>query len=737
MIGKEKKVITCSKAKHSNVEAVVFCSKCDKFYCEDCEEVHNDLLGDHIPFLQKVSSGNFFTEKCQEHPKYPLDVFCQTHWAKGENAVCCIRCKENSHSGCTTKNIDEVNLSRLKRDLTDDINKLKEDFAIISSLEESIAHKQEDFDKIISSIREDISKVFDTIRETISRQEEKILGNLEAFSEQYSVLTLAYKPDELSLIEDVLKDAEEMWTGWDETNPFVMIQKASLAKSSLASSNEKVSVIKMGIEKINQSLPTIKFCYDKSLIDKLKSFGVITLLDPPTNVKIDETGGGIMLSWDPVVIGDFDGNVKYQVEVKRAGDASPYAKIYDGEETKVLLDGMEPRKKYLCRVRVYVYEDSFGDWSKDVEVESLEYSFVWKECPNTRFCDASHKIVERVDSGFTTIIGTKTIPQKSLTSWSAIVLKTLENDNGVMFGVAPIDIDTSVGVDNSENCGWYFSAYGRNLYSGPPQNKRSGSYSACDKIRAGDVVTVTIDTRGSKGILSFAVNGKDLGVAFNDIPLDSLLVPALFIYKNEERVELIEDGALQIPQRVKKAFSASRDTKFGFVWKECPKFSRNSVKYTLSNSRRYAKKDDVDSDIYCTIIGKNNIPMRSTVWWKISCTGIFDKGGEEFFVGVAPAEIDQRATRNQHSCGWYLCWGSGSLYSGPPHNYNNKSYCESRRVTKASVVGLIMNTNGGSGTLSFMFDDLDNGVAYNGIPLDKPIVPCVLLHYAGDSIEIV
>ena len=41
------------------------------------------------------------------------------------------------------------------------------------------------------------------------------------------------------------------------------------------------------------------------------------------------------------------------------------------------------------------------------------------------------------------------------------------------------------------------------------------------------------------------------------------------------------------------------------------------------------------------------------------------------------------------------------------------------------------------GNLSFALDGVNLGVAYKGIPLDKPLVPCVILWYAGDSVELV
>ena len=40
------------------------------------------------------------------------------------------------------------------------------------------------------------------------------------------------------------------------------------------------------------------------------------------------------------------------------------------------------------------------------------------------------------------------------------------------------------------------------------------------------------------------------------------------------------------------------------------------------------------------------------------------------------------------------------------------------------------------GKLSFVVDGVNHGVAFDGIPLDKPLVPCVVLGCQGDSVEL-
>ena len=113
--------------------------------------------------------------------------------------------------------------------------------------------------------------------------------------------------------------------------------------------------------------------------------------------------------------------------------------------------------------------------------------------------------------------------------------------------------------------------------------------------------------------------------------------------------------------------------------------------------------------------------------------------GYEIFIGVAPFDIDQNEKCNFNKCGWYFNCHESTLTSGPPHNHRDKEYGprkgEGEYVHTGDSVGVVMDTT--KGELSFVVDGVNHGVSYEGIPLDKPLVPCVILEYGGDSIELV
>ena len=56
-------------------------------------------------------------------------------------------------------------------------------------------------------------------------------------------------------------------------------------------------------------------------------------------------------------------------------------------------------------------------------------------------------------------------------------------------------------------------------------------------------------------------------------------------------------------------------------------------------------------------------------------------------------------------------------------------------VHTGDSVGVVMDT--AKGELSFVLDGVNLGVAYEGIPLDKPLVPYVNIKPEGDSVELV
>ena len=168
-----------------------------------------------------------------------------------------------------------------------------------------------------------------------------------------------------------------------------------------------------------------------------------------------------------------------------------------------------------------------------------------------------------------------------------------------------------------------------------------------------------------------------------------------------------------------------------FKFKKCPKNISEDRKYEVSG------------------VNKNIITKTGTnaCWTGNICEDELDKSKEEYIwkikilktqdydlmVGVATIDFDINSAsyETNKNYGWYYYCYNGKLYSGPPHNYQNKYIYLKSRYNEITV---IMNMKNRS--LKFIIDNEDTGESFTDIPLDKPIFPSVLLYNTNDSVEI-
>ena len=173
------------------------------------------------------------------------------------------------------------------------------------------------------------------------------------------------------------------------------------------------------------------------------------------------------------------------------------------------------------------------------------------------------------------------------------------------------------------------------------------------------------------------------------------------------------------------------------AWKECPDGVEVKRRYSI-NEKNFRITTNVSGQ-WCTAIGNTLIPRYKVVSWSAKILSSRRNDGANIYVGVAPFDIGQNEWDNYSKCGWYFHCYESRLYSGPPRNHKGKQYGPRKRngqyVRTGDSVGVVMDT--AKGELSFILDGVNLGVAYEGIPLDKPLVPCVLLWWKGDSIELV
>lgn len=76
---------------HKETEAAIFCTQCRLAFCKECEAKHNLIFSEHktVP-AGSVTEFDVVSGKCDHHPSYPLDVFC--------NDCICTKKPESLHS---------------------------------------------------------------------------------------------------------------------------------------------------------------------------------------------------------------------------------------------------------------------------------------------------------------------------------------------------------------------------------------------------------------------------------------------------------------------------------------------------------------------------------------------------------------------------------------------------------------------------------------------------------------
>ena len=170
------------------------------------------------------------------------------------------------------------------------------------------------------------------------------------------------------------------------------------------------------------------------------------------------------------------------------------------------------------------------------------------------------------------------------------------------------------------------------------------------------------------------------------------------------------------------------------IWKECPSDAYWGWKYSVDeeNPRIATKSNNGD----CIVTGNMSLSLSKVTSWRIKILKSKWNNGGDIYIGVAPSDINHNYNNMN---GWYFDCYRSTLLSGAPHNYRDKVYGPKKRdgeyVHTGDSVGVAMDT--AKGEVSFVLDGVNLGVAYEGIPLDKPLVPCVLLRYEGDSVELV
>ena len=229
------------------------------------------------------------------------------------------------------------------------------------------------------------------------------------------------------------------------------------------------------------------------------------------------------------------------------------AEIERGEDglTRYIAYGLDKEAIYDFRVRA-ACRNRYSEWV-DTVVEMPKKKFAdctWKRCP--RYVDEWGKyIVTGINSRIvtktgadcscwrTTVLGdVPLVGGATINKWSIKVLQSKSDGNSILIGVAPITINQNSGTWST---GWYLDCFSSTLYSGAPQfyhDRQYGPRKSWGKyVLTGDIVDVEMDMKNRK--LSFSLGGVEIGVAYDSIPIDIPLVPAVLLGYENDSIELL------------------------------------------------------------------------------------------------------------------------------------------------------------------------------------------------------
>ena len=190
----------CSSEEHKDIDAIIYCKKCEIYLCNKCEAYHTKLFKKHQTIILGKETEEFFTGCCKKENHYDkLEYFCKNH-----NQLCCSACiakikgkGKGQHTDCNICFIEDIK-DEMKNKLKDNIKLLEE---LSNTLNESINKIKNIFNKISKDKEElkvKIQKIFTKIRNEINNREDELLLEVDKQFEN------------VFFNEDVIKNSEKL-----------------------------------------------------------------------------------------------------------------------------------------------------------------------------------------------------------------------------------------------------------------------------------------------------------------------------------------------------------------------------------------------------------------------------------------------------------------------------------------------------------------------------------------------
>ena len=274
----------CTSKEHKDIDAVIYCSICNIYMCNKCENFHSILFQNHSSNKIDKDNNELFTGFCKEENHYndKLKFYCKTH-----KKLCCGLClckiKKDGmgqHTECDVCHIEDIKdekKNKLKDNikcLEDSFNTFNESFNKLKIIYEKINENKENL-KII------IQKFFTKVRNTLNEREDNLLLEVDQkFNELYFKEELIKEGEKLpNKIKLSLEKGKNIDKNWDDYN-----ELSSLINDCINIENNinYINIINDSIKKCNNSNYKVKFLPDddneiNKCLETIKKYGEISI----------------------------------------------------------------------------------------------------------------------------------------------------------------------------------------------------------------------------------------------------------------------------------------------------------------------------------------------------------------------------------------------------------------------------------------------------------------------------
>ena len=461
----------------------------------------------------------------------------------------------------------------------------------------------------------------------------------------------------------------------------------------------------------------------------------------PDDIKVKSVSHDILeVSWQPALVKGK--TVAYQAIMRKAGAFNKSALVYEGTGIMCTVDGLEPKTEYVFRVRCG-YDGSWGRWSDETSALTTSVGSiiltanVGSHSSISLYWEDKSRVTN--NNSATGNNGTKRfyrLEMKQDGSKDFTRIYEGEETSHTERGLTPgklYNFRVCYVKEDGKTSEWSDTVKKKTMGVPAPQSFGASKRSMCSvdlhwtAIHAKDSsYRVLINFKGATTNAYTAWSGSATECTVNGLVPDTEY--EFWVQGMAEKTW----GELSTPIATKT---------LPWSWKPWTHYLGRPNGYALArDNTKKATRTAGDHDWDCAVISCSPIPQNAVLHWGVKITRSRNGNGRNIYVGVAPFDVDLSVGRNFEKCGWYFHCYDSTLCSGPPHGYawpgvEYGPRKEAGQYTRTGdVVGVVTNTV--CGELSFSVNSTDLGVAYKEIPLDKPLVPCIILAYKDDSFEL-